>query len=75
MMGNKAKLELGNHRISQEIDELNLNKTSLSGQHAEGSRNISMSSETKMWQNFGSFPSDCKAAADSQEEKSIAYIK
>ena len=36
MMGNKAKLELGNHRISQEIDELNLNKTSLSGQHAEG---------------------------------------
>lgn len=36
MMGNKAKLELGNHRISQEIAELNLNKASLSGQHAEG---------------------------------------
>ena len=36
MMGNKAKLELGNHRISQEIAELNLSKTSLNGQHAEG---------------------------------------
>ena len=36
MMGNKAKLELGNHWISQEITELNLSKTSSSGQHAEG---------------------------------------
>jgi len=36
MIGNKAKLELGNHRISQEIADLNLSKTSLSGQHAEG---------------------------------------
>jgi hypothetical protein len=36
MMGNNAKLELGKHRISQEIAELNLSKTSLSGQHAEG---------------------------------------
>jgi hypothetical protein len=36
MMGNNAKLELGNHRISQEISELNLSITSLSGQHAEG---------------------------------------
>jgi len=26
-------------------------------------------------QNFGSLPSDCKTAADSQEEKSIAFIK
>jgi hypothetical protein len=31
--------------------------------------------ETTMWQNFGSFPSDCKAAADLREEKLIAYIK
>jgi len=36
MMGHKAKLELGNHKISQEIAELNLSKNSLSGQHAEG---------------------------------------
>ena len=36
MMGNKAKLELGNHLISHEIAELNLSKTSSSGQHAEG---------------------------------------
>ena len=36
MMGHKASLELGDHRISQEISELYLSKTSLSGQHAEG---------------------------------------
>ncbi len=36
MMGHKAKLELGTHRISQEIAELNLSKTSSSGQYAEG---------------------------------------
>lgn len=36
MMGNKAKLELGNHRISQEIAELNLSKNASSGQYAEG---------------------------------------
>ena len=36
MMGHKAKLELGDHRISQEIAELNLSKTSTSGQYAEG---------------------------------------
>ena len=36
MMGHKAKLELGVHRISQEISELNLSKTSSSGQYAEG---------------------------------------
>jgi hypothetical protein len=36
MMGHKANLELGNHKISQEIAELNLSKNSLSGQHAEG---------------------------------------
>ena len=36
MMGYKAKLELGNHKISQEIAELNLSKTSMSGQRAEG---------------------------------------
>ena len=36
MMGFKAKLELGNHRISQEIAELKLSKTSMSGQHGEG---------------------------------------
>ncbi len=36
MMGHKAKLELGAHRINQEIVELNLSKTSSSGQYAEG---------------------------------------
>ena len=36
MMGHKAKLELGNHRISQEIAELNLSKNASSGQYAEG---------------------------------------
>jgi len=36
MMGHKAKLELGEHRISREISELNLSKTSSSGQYAEG---------------------------------------
>jgi len=36
MMGNKAKLGLGNHRISQEIAELNLSKNGSSGQYAEG---------------------------------------
>lgn len=33
---NKAKLEFGNHRISQELTELNLNKNTSSGQYAEG---------------------------------------
>ncbi|MEJ2283917.1 MAG: acetoacetate decarboxylase family protein [Desulfobacterales bacterium] len=36
MMGNKAKLELGNHRISQEMAELNLSKNASTGQYAEG---------------------------------------
>jgi hypothetical protein len=36
MMGNKARLELGTHRISQEIAELNLSKNASSGQYAEG---------------------------------------
>ena len=36
MMGNKANLELGNHRISQEIAALNLSKNASSGQYAEG---------------------------------------
>ncbi len=36
MMAHKAKLELGAHRISQEIAQLNLSKTSTSGQYAEG---------------------------------------
>jgi hypothetical protein len=36
MMGHKAKLNLGNHRISHEIDALNLSRTSTAGQHAEG---------------------------------------
>jgi len=36
MMGHSAKLELGDHRISQEISELHLSKTSSSGQYAEG---------------------------------------
>ena len=36
MMGHKAKLELGDHRISREIAELNLSKASSTGQYAEG---------------------------------------
>ena len=36
MMGHNANPELGAHRISQEISELNLSKTSSSGQYAEG---------------------------------------
>lgn len=36
MLGHKANLELGNHRISQEIADLELSKNSLSGQYAEG---------------------------------------
>ena len=36
MMGHKAKLKLENHKICQEIVELNLSTNSLSGQNAEG---------------------------------------
>jgi hypothetical protein len=36
MMGNVARLELGEHRISEELAELDLSKTARSGQYAEG---------------------------------------
>ena len=36
MMGYKANLELGSHQISHEIAGLNLSKTSVSGQYADG---------------------------------------
>ena len=35
MMGNVARLELGEHRISEELAELDLSKTARSGQYAE----------------------------------------
>jgi hypothetical protein len=36
MLGGNAELELGNHRISRELAELNLSKTARSGMYAEG---------------------------------------
>lgn len=36
MMGKVARLELGEHRISKELADLNLSKTARSGQYAEG---------------------------------------
>lgn len=36
MLGSDAELELGNHRISKELAELNLSKTARSGIYAEG---------------------------------------
>jgi hypothetical protein len=36
MMGNVARLELGEHRISKELADLNLSKTARIGQYAEG---------------------------------------
>jgi len=36
MLGGNAELELGNHRISKELADLNLSKTAKSGMYAEG---------------------------------------
>jgi hypothetical protein len=36
MLGGTAELELGNHRISKELAELNLSKNARSGMYAEG---------------------------------------
>jgi hypothetical protein len=36
MLGGNAELELGNHKISKELAELNLSKTARSGMYAEG---------------------------------------
>ena len=35
-MGNVARLELGEHRISKELADLNISKTARIGQYAEG---------------------------------------
>ena len=36
MLGGNAELELGNHRISKELADLNLSKTAKSEMYAEG---------------------------------------
>ncbi len=36
MLGGNAELELGNHRISKELGELNLSRTARSGMYTKG---------------------------------------